>query len=251
MERALRPVAAAGSRADRLLLRWLPWLLAVALHLGLAALWPGPGRPGPAPQAVRADAVMQVVQLWPLEAAAPARPQVPGAPGVQRPAGAAGVARARAVAIPLPARPADRSAGRALRRDAGDGADVLAHRGEGAVADAPTPPAVAPARGEASTRGEEATAAAAATEGAGAASLLDTPASRRALRAVAAGSSARALSDAAAGVPKPLSAEERLGRDVARAARGDCLKGEFFGGGAGLLSLPFWVAAEASGKCRR
>ncbi|MDZ5460542.1 hypothetical protein, partial [Azohydromonas lata] len=66
---------AAGSWADRLLLRWLPGLLAVALHLGLVALWPGPGRPGPAPQAARAGPVMQVVQLWPLEAAAPARPE--------------------------------------------------------------------------------------------------------------------------------------------------------------------------------
>ena len=38
---------------------------------------------------------------------------------------------------------------------------------------------------------------------------------------------------------------------VAQSAKGDCLKGEFGGGGMGLLSLPFLVVAEASGHCAR
>jgi len=42
---------------------------------------------------------------------------------------------------------------------------------------------------------------------------------------------------------------ERLSQSVASAQKGDCAKGEFFGGGAGLLSLPFLAAAEALGKC--
>lgn len=34
-------------------------------------------------------------------------------------------------------------------------------------------------------------------------------------------------------------------------AHGDCLKSEFLGGGMGLLSAPFWLLAEARGKCSR
>lgn len=71
-------------------------------------------------------------------------------------------------------------------------------------------------------------------------SLLETDATRRAI-ADAARKPAHAAS----------SAQERLGRDIARAAHGDCLKGEFAGAGMGLLSLPFWLAAELRDKCRR
>ena len=41
------------------------------------------------------------------------------------------------------------------------------------------------------------------------------------------------------------------GQEIQKAGNGDCLKGEFAGGGAGLLSLPFWLLAEARGKCAR
>jgi hypothetical protein len=36
---------------------------------------------------------------------------------------------------------------------------------------------------------------------------------------------------------------------VAAARKGDCAKGEYVGGGMGLLSLPFLLANEALGKC--
>ena len=38
---------------------------------------------------------------------------------------------------------------------------------------------------------------------------------------------------------------------VCRGARGDCLKGEYLGGGMGLLSLPFLAAAALREQCRR
>jgi hypothetical protein len=49
-------------------------------------------------------------------------------------------------------------------------------------------------------------------------------------------------------LPPPPPAE-RLAQGVEAAHKDDCMKGQFFGGGAGLLSLPFLVAAEAMGKC--
>jgi len=70
--------------------------------------------------------------------------------------------------------------------------------------------------------------------------LLETEATQRAIA-----EAARRPSHTAS------SAQERLGRDIARAAHGDCLKGEYAGGGMGLLSLPFWIAAELRDKCRR
>jgi len=48
--------------------------------------------------------------------------------------------------------------------------------------------------------------------------------------------------------PAPPPAE-RLAQGVEAAHKDDCMKGQFFGGDAGLLSLPFLVAAEAMGKC--
>ena len=56
---------------------------------------------------------------------------------------------------------------------------------------------------------------------------------------------------AATGAPAPLSAQDRMGQEIARGARGDCLKGEYAGAGMGLLSLPFWLMAEMGDKCRR
>lgn len=40
-----------------------------------------------------------------------------------------------------------------------------------------------------------------------------------------------------------------LARNIAAAHKGDCSKGEYAGGGMGLLSVPFLVAAEAMGHC--
>jgi hypothetical protein len=81
--------------------------------------------------------------------------------------------------------------------------------------------------------------------------LLDTQASRRAIRDVARELSLQERTALASSKPRDLLPEERLGQEIARAGRGDCLKGEFFGGGGGLLSLPFWLIAEMRDKCRR
>ena len=44
-------------------------------------------------------------------------------------------------------------------------------------------------------------------------------------------------------------AGERLAQNIEAAHKGDCMKGEYLGGGMGLLSAPFLLAAEALGKC--
>lgn len=74
--------------------------------------------------------------------------------------------------------------------------------------------------------------------------LLDTESTRQAVR--------NAARQAPLGVGLPQeSAEQRLSRQMQEGARGDCLKGDFAGGGAGLLSLPFLAWAKASGKCAK
>jgi len=80
--------------------------------------------------------------------------------------------------------------------------------------------------------------------------LLDSEATRRAIRQAAREHSVGEQGALASGEPRQLRPEERLGQEVARSARGDCLKGEYFGGGAGLLSLPFLAAAVVRDKCR-
>lgn len=82
-------------------------------------------------------------------------------------------------------------------------------------------------------------------------SLLDSPATRRAIREAA---RAETLAERAARATDAASrpdTTERLGQDIAKGALGDCLKGEYAGGGMGILSIPFLVAAELRGKCRR
>jgi hypothetical protein len=82
-------------------------------------------------------------------------------------------------------------------------------------------------------------------------SLLDNDATRRAVRMATREPLLSERAAAASEDPGRLSAQQRMGQDIAQAANGDCLKGEYAGGGMGLLSLPFWLAAEVRGKCRR
>jgi len=81
--------------------------------------------------------------------------------------------------------------------------------------------------------------------------LLDTEATRRAIREAARQHSTAEMGAMATDAKAPLSAQERMGQEIARGARGDCLKGEYAGSGMGLLSLPFWLIAEMRDKCRR
>ena len=98
-----------------------------------------------------------------------------------------------------------------------------------------------------SVTASSATAAASAPAG----DLLDTAATRRAIREAARQHSTGEMGAQATDANAPLSAQERMGQEIARGARGDCLKGEFAGSGMGLLSLPFWLIAEMRDKCRR
>lgn len=81
--------------------------------------------------------------------------------------------------------------------------------------------------------------------------LLQTDATRHAIRLA---TRAPLLSERAASAtdaPARETAQQRFGREVARTAYGNCLKGEFPGAGAGLLSLPMFLVAEASGRCQK
>ena len=46
--------------------------------------------------------------------------------------------------------------------------------------------------------------------------------------------------------PRPRNCSRK---NIAAAHKGDCGKGDYLGGGMGLLSAPFLLAAEALGKC--
>jgi hypothetical protein len=112
-----------------------------------------------------------------------------------------------------------------------------------------TPPAgVEPVRPEAAT---EAASGPTATPGAPAGHLLDSEATRRAIREAARQSSTSELAARATGEPASMSPQDKMGQEIARGARGDCLKGEYAGSGMGLFSLPFWLMAELREKCRR
>ena len=99
-------------------------------------------------------------------------------------------------------------------------------------------------------------------------SFLDNAATRQAIRNVARGdtlaSHANALTHEEPGsellaadgshdgsqrnLPPPPPAQ-LLANNIAAAHKGDCMKGDYLGGGMGLLSAPFLLAAEALGTC--
>lgn len=82
-------------------------------------------------------------------------------------------------------------------------------------------------------------------------SLLTSEATRRAIREAG---RQPLLSERAASATEGDGHETRgarLARQMEKAGIGDCLKGEFAGAGAGLLSLPFWALAEVRGQCRK
>jgi hypothetical protein len=80
-------------------------------------------------------------------------------------------------------------------------------------------------------------------------SLMDGEATRRAIRAAARDPGLAA--QAGRQGPALQTPDERLGERVQRSAKGNCLKGEYLGGGMGLLSLPFLAAAALNDQCRR
>jgi hypothetical protein len=198
---------------------WLLALLAVAaLHL-LLLLLVQQALQVTSPLPARAQAPLVLVWLKPPDSPpAEATPAARAAP-VQRPPERRAQPRA-AQRGAAPAPPADEAASLA-------------------GATATTPAASAP--------GSVAAAAASAPGG----NLLDTEASRRAIREAARQRPIGETGAQATGEAAPVGAQERLAQEIARGARGDCLKGEYAGSGMGLLSLPFWLMAELREKCRR
>ena len=88
-----------------------------------------------------------------------------------------------------------------------------------------------------------------ASASAGTPSLLDTEATRRAIRASARAPSLTEQLARAREEPHRAGTQERLGEAVKSSGKGDCLKGEYAGAGMGLLSLPFLAAASLRGDC--
>ena len=82
-------------------------------------------------------------------------------------------------------------------------------------------------------------------------SLLDTEATRRAIRASARTPSLADRLAQAREEPERPGAQARLANGVKAAGQGDCTKGEFAGAGMGLLSLPFLAIAAAQGDCAK
>jgi type IV secretory pathway VirB10-like protein len=203
----------------RLRTRWLLALLAVAaLHLLVLLLLHGALRV-PAPQRAPAQAPLVLVWLKP-----PATPPAQAAPPPTE-AAAPG---------PPPRRPRPSAPVRTEAPTAQAAATASAAVTSPATAAASAPPSAATA-GASAARGD----------------LLDTEASRRAIREAARQRPIGEMGAQATGESAPMGAQEQLAQDIARGARGDCLKGEFAGSGMGLFSLPFWLMAELRDKCRR
>ena len=106
-----------------------------------------------------------------------------------------------------------------------------------------------PAERRFSTTPSIASAELAASAGADAGPILDTAASRRAIRASARAPSVTADIARTAGTAPAADASERMGSAIKSAGKGDCAKGDYPGAGMGLLSLPFLAAAVARGDC--
>jgi len=145
---------------------------------------------------------------------------------------------------PRPASPTDAAAARPVARTAAS-----------ARARQPTPMSDRDSRATAAPTATTATTAIAAEPGASAPeplpSLMESDATRRAIRASARTPS---LSDQLAQSrqePHQPSATDRLAIGVREAGKGDCAKGEYAGAGMGLLSLPFLAAAAVSGNCAK
>ena len=188
-----------------------------ALHLWLLMLLQGALRSPPARPPSEPAPVILVRALPPPAAPRESPPEAPREPA-PRPARSA--AQPAPVQAALPAIAASAPAGAAAAQETTAAA---------APASAPAAPAASAPPG----------------------GLLDSDATRRAIREAARRPSTAEMGAQATDAEAPLSGQQRMGQEIARGARGDCLKGEFAGSGMGLLSLPFWLIAEMREKCRR
>ncbi len=116
----------------------------------------------------------------------------------------------------------------------------------------PAPEVTAPADEPRATVIVTAPVPASAASGPSGRDLLEGAATRNAIRQSTQGQPLLAeRAGQASQAPDKVEASARLGKEMMKGATGDCLKGEYAGGGMGLLSAPFWLLAEARGKCRR
>ena len=204
--------------------RWrgaLAVLCVVALHGLLLWRWQGL-LTGPARKSGLTPALRVTLQLIPLRPA-----PTPKSTPLRRPEPPLATATLHKLAV-TPSRPRPQVSSDAIPEPAG-----VAER---------TALSITPA--QAALRAEAPASAASAAP-----ALLDTDASRRAIRASARTPSLSTLAAAASEEPRPASAQERLGGAVKSAGKGDCLKGEYAGAGMGILSLPFMAVAAARGAC--
>ncbi|WP_141834734.1 hypothetical protein [Delftia sp. HK171] len=124
----------------------------------------------------------------------------------------------------------------------------------------PDTAAVAPplrqSAGAAKATEQAATAAAQAPVPADTEAVPDTARSARAMGRLLDSAAGREAVQSAArqGLVRPqihAQREDPLASGMRQAAQGDCMKGEFKGGGMGLLSLPMLAAAALKGECSR
>ncbi len=194
------------------------WVVAAVLGLHLLVLWglqAATQRPTPTtPSATRALQVTWLTEARVVPATAAGQASPAAVPRHAR------SAKAR-VAPPSPPRLAPSQ----------DPAD-LASPPDGSAAQAPPPEADQPV----------------AAAPPASAPLLDSAASRRAIRELA---RQRPITEQAAlaSDTTPPAPGARLGERIREAGKGDCAKGEYFGGGMGLLSLPFLAAAALRDAC--
>jgi len=191
--------------------RPLLWLVVLLAHKVLITGWRQSLRPPPATSAPAPAGTL----VW-LSLPAPGQPAMrPLAPtGAQLPARRQ-VAAARPAAAPELARP-----GKALA--------------------APAPTTLLAVAAE-----PPASAASAPRE-----KLLDSSATRLAIRQAGRQALLSERAADASGLAIRRS-DQALAGGVAQSAKGDCLQGEFAGGGMGLLSVPFALVAVARGQCAR
>lgn len=193
-----------------------PWVLAAVLALHLLLLWglrEATYRPTPtAPSHTRALRVTMLTEARVVPAAAPSQASPAAVPRPPRRTNArVALPSSPTVVDPQPesADPASLPAGTAAQPEADQPV-------------AAAPPASSP--------------------------LLDSLASRRAIRELA---RQRPITEQAAlasatTLPAPGA---RLGERIREAGKGDCAKGDYFGAGMGLLSLPFLAAAAIRDEC--
>jgi len=202
-----------------------PWVVVTVLALHLLLLWglheathkPTP----PAPRLTPAMSLKRVTEARVIPAAAPR----PTDPAHTSPAAVPRRPRdARARMAPSPSPTVDPQPGSVDPSPLPAGIAAQARQPE-AEADQPvaaTPPASSP--------------------------LLDSLASRRAIRELARQQPITEQAALASATPLPAPGA-RLGERIREAGKGDCAKGDYFGAGMGLLSLPFLMAAAVRDDC--